>query len=82
MGFFFFFKIQGYFFDEYVLEGVFEEVNEIFLEFVFENLIRVLKIVQNVKWIKIKLIKKYFFCFIFEVDLVKDLIILFFFFRF
>lgn len=80
--FFFSFKIQGHFFDEYALEGVSEEANEIFLELAPENLTRALKTAQNAKWIKIKLTKKHSPCLTFEVDLVKDSIILFYFFRF
>lgn len=75
--FFFSFKIQGHFFDEYALEGVSEEANEIFLELAPENLTRALKTAQNAKWIKIKLTKKHSPCLTFEVDLVKDSIIYF-----
>lgn len=79
--FFLSFKIQGHFFDEYALEGVSEEANEIFLELAPENLTRALKTAQNAKWIKIKLTKKHSPCLTFEVDLVKDTIILFSFFK-
>lgn len=78
--FFFSFQIQGHFFDEYALEGVSEEANEIFLEVAPENLTRALKTAQNAKWIKIKLTKKHSPCLTFEVDLVKDSIFLFSFF--
>ncbi|XP_011419857.1 checkpoint protein HUS1-like [Crassostrea angulata] len=60
---------QGHFFDEYALEGVSEEANEIFLELAPENLTRALKTAQNAKWIKIKLTKKHSPCLTFEVDL-------------
>ncbi|XP_062593869.1 checkpoint protein HUS1-like isoform X2 [Saccostrea cucullata] len=60
---------QGHFFDEYAMEGVSEEANEIFLEVAPENLMKALKTAQNAKWIKIKLTKKHAPCLTFEVDL-------------
>ncbi|KAL5010696.1 hypothetical protein ScPMuIL_013001 [Solemya velum] len=49
---------QGHFFDEYAMEGVCQEANEIYLELAPENLVKALKTAQNAKWIKIKLTKK------------------------
>uniref|UniRef100_A0A8C2F8H6 Checkpoint protein n=1 Tax=Cyprinus carpio TaxID=7962 RepID=A0A8C2F8H6_CYPCA len=49
---------QGNFFDEFQLEGVSADANEIFLEVAPENLSRALKTAQNAKSVKIKLTKK------------------------
>ncbi|XP_060079892.1 checkpoint protein HUS1-like [Ylistrum balloti] len=60
---------QGHFFDEYAMEGVSEEDNEIFLELAPENLMKALKTAQSAKWLKIKLTKKHTPCLTVEVDL-------------
>lgn len=60
---------QGHFFDEYAMEGVSEEDNEIFLELAPENLLKALKTAQSAKWLKIKLTKKHTPCLTVEVDL-------------
>ncbi|KAK9952845.1 hypothetical protein ABG768_016877 [Culter alburnus] len=49
---------QVNFFDEFQLEGVSADANEIFLEVAPENLSRALKTAQNAKSVKIKLTKK------------------------
>ncbi|KAM6953285.1 checkpoint protein HUS1 isoform 1-T2 [Aplochiton taeniatus] len=53
---------QANFFDEYQLEGVSTEDNEICLEVTPENLSRALKTAQNAKAVKIKLTKKHCPC--------------------
>ncbi|XP_028289841.1 checkpoint protein HUS1 isoform X2 [Gouania willdenowi] len=53
---------QGNFFDEYQMEGVSSEDNEICLELSPENLSRALKTVQNAKSVKVKLTKKHCPC--------------------
>uniref|UniRef100_A0A3Q0R859 Checkpoint protein n=1 Tax=Amphilophus citrinellus TaxID=61819 RepID=A0A3Q0R859_AMPCI len=50
------------FFDEYQMEGVSSEDNEICLEVTPENLSRALKTVQNAKVVKVKLTKKHCPC--------------------
>lgn len=60
---------QSHFFDEYMLDGLSKEDNEIFLEFAPENLLRAMKTAQVAKWIKIKLTKKHAPCLTVEVDL-------------
>lgn len=60
---------QGHFFDEYAMEGVSEEDNEIYLELSPENLMKALKTTQSAKWVKIKLTKKHSPCLTVEVDL-------------
>jgi len=49
------------FFDEYGMEGVNAESNEIYLEFAPDNLVRCLKCAQNAKSIKIKVRKELLF---------------------
>ncbi|XP_059180817.1 checkpoint protein HUS1 [Centropristis striata] len=53
---------QANFFDEYQMEGVCSEDNEICLEMSPENLSRALKTVQNAKSVKVKLSKKHCPC--------------------
>ncbi|KAF7642367.1 hypothetical protein LDENG_00259220 [Lucifuga dentata] len=53
---------QANFFDEYQMEGVSSEANEICLEVAPENLSRALKTVQNAKSVKLKLTKKHCPC--------------------
>ncbi|XP_017289422.1 checkpoint protein HUS1 [Kryptolebias marmoratus] len=54
--------LQANFFDEYQMEGVSSEFNEICLEVTPENLSRALKTVQNAKYVKIKLTRKHCPC--------------------
>ncbi|KAM3929486.1 checkpoint protein HUS1 isoform 1-T1 [Leptodactylus fuscus] len=60
---------QANFFDEYQMEGVSAEQNEIYLELVPENLSRALKTAQNAKAIKIKLTNKHCPCLTVAVEL-------------
>ncbi|KAH3703106.1 checkpoint protein HUS1-like isoform X1 [Dreissena polymorpha] len=60
---------QGHFFDEYAMEGVSAEENEIYLELAPENLVKALKTAQTAKWVKVKLTKKHAPCITIEVDL-------------
>jgi len=65
------FILQAYFFDEYQMDGVNKEHNEIFLEITLENLCRALKSAQNAKSLKIKLTKKQTACLTVEIELVS-----------
>ncbi|XP_053560555.1 checkpoint protein HUS1-like [Bombina bombina] len=60
---------QGNFFDEYQMEGVCAEQNEIYLELIPENLSRALKSAQNAKTVKIKLTNKQCPCLTVAVEL-------------
>lgn len=60
---------QANFFDEYQLEGVSADANEICLEVAPENLSRALRTAQNAKAVKIKLTKKHCPC----ITLVAEL---------
>ncbi|KAJ7322741.1 hypothetical protein JRQ81_019028 [Phrynocephalus forsythii] len=60
---------QGSFFDEFQMEGVATENNEIFLEVTSENLSRALKTAQNAKSVKIKLTNKQCPCLTVAVEL-------------
>ncbi|XP_039248649.2 checkpoint protein HUS1-like [Styela clava] len=60
---------QENFFDEYQMEGVNKDCNEIYLEVVAENLSRALKSAQAAKALKIKLTKKQSPCLSLEVEL-------------
>ncbi|XP_077125527.1 checkpoint protein HUS1 isoform X1 [Ranitomeya variabilis] len=60
---------QANFFDEYQMEGVSSEQNEIFLELIPENLSRALKTAQNAKAVKIKLTNKHCPCITVAVEL-------------
>ncbi|NXF23908.1 HUS1 protein, partial [Rhodinocichla rosea] len=60
---------QGNFFDEFQMEGVAVEHNEIYLEFVPENLWRALKTAQSAKAVKIKLTNKHCPCLRVAVEL-------------
>ena len=60
---------QGHFFNEFNMEGVNEEHNEIYLELIPENLVRCLKSAQSAKSVKLKLTKKNTPCLTFEVEL-------------
>ncbi|XP_073486725.1 checkpoint protein HUS1 isoform X2 [Aquarana catesbeiana] len=61
---------QANFFDEYQMEGVSQEQNEIYLELVPENVSRALKTAQNAKAVKIKLTNKHCPCLTVAVELV------------
>lgn len=63
---------QGHFFDEYAMEGVSKEANEIYLEVAPDNIVKALKTASNAKWIKIKLTKKHVPCLTFEIDQVGE----------
>ncbi|XP_056376220.1 checkpoint protein HUS1 isoform X3 [Hyla sarda] len=60
---------QTNFFDEYQMEGVSAEQNEIYLELAPENLSRALKTAQNAKAVKIKLTNKHCPCLTVAVEL-------------
>ncbi|XP_069715810.1 checkpoint protein HUS1 isoform X2 [Phaenicophaeus curvirostris] len=62
---------QGNYFDEFQMEGVAAEHNEIYLEVVPENLSRALKTAQNAKAFKIKLTNKHCPCLRVAVELVS-----------
>lgn len=68
---FLFILSKGNFFDEYQLEGVSEDANEICLEINPENLSRALKTAQNAKSVKIKLTKKHCPCLTLAAELVR-----------
>ncbi|XP_037241460.1 checkpoint protein HUS1 isoform X2 [Falco rusticolus] len=63
---------QGNFFDEFQMEGVAPEHNEIYLEVVPENLSRALKTAQSAKTVKIKLTNKHCPCLRVAVELVIE----------
>ncbi|KAM6278660.1 checkpoint protein HUS1 isoform 3-T3 [Spheniscus humboldti] len=63
---------QGNFFDEFQMEGVAAEHNEIYLELVPENLSRALKTAQNAKAVKIKLTNKHCPCLRVAVELKEE----------
>lgn len=65
------FLAQVNFFDEYQMEGVSSEDNEICLEVTPENLSRALKTVQNAKAVKVKLTKKHCPCLTIAAELVR-----------
>ncbi|CAI9727833.1 HUS1-like [Octopus vulgaris] len=60
---------QDHFFDEYMLDGLSKDNDEIFLEINPDNLLKALKTGQTAKWIKIKLTKKQVPSLTLEVDL-------------
>ncbi|XP_071103105.1 checkpoint protein HUS1-like [Haliotis cracherodii] len=60
---------QGNFFDEFAMDGLSADANEIYLELTPENLLRAMKTAQTAKWVKIKLTKKHSPCLTVEVDL-------------
>ncbi|KAG1661335.1 Checkpoint protein HUS1 [Nymphon striatum] len=60
---------QGNYFNEYNMEGVSSDDNEIYLEFIPENLAKALKVAQNAKSLKIKLTKKHAPCLTVEIEL-------------
>lgn len=62
---------QVNFFDEYQIEGVSPDANEICLEVAPENISRALKTAQNAKSVKIKLTKKHCPCLTLAAELVS-----------
>uniref|UniRef100_A0A0B6Z858 Checkpoint protein n=1 Tax=Arion vulgaris TaxID=1028688 RepID=A0A0B6Z858_9EUPU len=60
---------QSHFFDEYAMEGVSQEDNEIYLEVHPELLLKSLKTAQAAKCVKVKLTKKHVPCLTLEIDL-------------
>lgn len=62
---------QVNFFDEYQIEGVSPDANEICLEVAPENISRALKTAQNAKSFKIKLTKKHCPCLTLAAELVS-----------
>lgn len=63
---------QANFFDEYQMEGVNAENNEICLEVTVENLARSLKTIQAAKSVKVKLTKKHCPCLTIAAELVRS----------
>ncbi|XP_064644167.1 checkpoint protein HUS1-like [Lineus longissimus] len=61
--------MQSHFFNEYSMDGVSEEDNEIYLEVCPDSLTRSLKSAQNAKTVKIKLTKRHTSCITFEIEL-------------
>ncbi|XP_006821568.1 checkpoint protein HUS1-like [Saccoglossus kowalevskii] len=61
--------IQANFFDEYNMDGVSAEFNEIYLDIIGENIMRALKSAQSAKSVKVKLTKKHTPCLTFDVQL-------------
>ena len=47
------------FFDDYIMDGLSPLANEIYIEIMFEELVRALKPAQNARLLKIRLIKKH-----------------------
>lgn len=67
---------EAHFFSEYNMEGLNKIDNEIYLEFVADNVsktLSALKVTSSAKSIKIKLTKKISPCLTFEIDLVSCL---------
>ncbi|XP_063778710.1 checkpoint protein HUS1 isoform X2 [Pseudophryne corroboree] len=62
---------QANFFDEYQMEGVSVDQNEIYLELMPENISRALKTAQNARAVKIKLTNKHCPCLTLAVELVS-----------
>ncbi|XP_074653018.1 checkpoint protein HUS1-like [Tubulanus polymorphus] len=60
---------QGHFFNEYSIDGLSAEANEIFLEVIPENFMKALKTSQVSKSIKVKLTKKHTPCLTFEIEM-------------
>uniref|UniRef100_A0A7M4FB58 Uncharacterized protein n=1 Tax=Crocodylus porosus TaxID=8502 RepID=A0A7M4FB58_CROPO len=60
------------FFDEFQMEGMPAEHNEIYLALTMENLSKALKTAQNAKTVKIKLTDKHCPCLTVAVDLVRS----------
>ena len=64
---------QSHFFNEYNMDGVSEDANEIYLDVIPENLLRCMKAAQNAKSVKLKLTKKHTPCLTFEVELPSQM---------
>ena len=62
--------LQSNFFNEYAMDGVSEEANEIYLDLIPDNLMKALRTAQSAKSVKIKLTKKHTPCLTFEVEQV------------
>ena len=62
---------QSNFFDEYRMEGVAEDANEIYLEVTPDDIVRSMKTAHAAKSVKIKLTKKFSPCLTFEIELVS-----------
>ncbi|CAM1324234.1 HUS1 (predicted) [Pycnogonum litorale] len=60
---------QGYLFDEYNMEGVSAEQNEIYLELNADNLVKAMKSAHSAKSVKIKLTRKHVPCITLEIEL-------------
>ncbi|KAI8749235.1 checkpoint protein hus1 [Biomphalaria glabrata] len=60
---------QSHFFDEYAMDGVSAEANEIYLEVMPDLMLKALKTAHSAKWIKLKLTKKNTPCLTMEIDL-------------
>lgn len=60
---------QSHFFDEFAMEGVCPEANEIYLEVSPDLLLRSLRTAHAAKWLKLKLTKKHTPCLTMEIDL-------------
>ncbi|XP_076455723.1 checkpoint protein HUS1-like isoform X2 [Babylonia areolata] len=60
---------QGHFCDEYAMQGISAEANEIYVELCPENLLRALKTAQAARWVKLKLTHKHTPCLTVEVEL-------------
>ncbi|XP_077993631.1 checkpoint protein HUS1-like [Glandiceps talaboti] len=60
---------QGNFFDQYNMDGVSPEANEIFLDLTLDNMVKALKSAQTAKSVKIKLTKKRSPCLTFDIEL-------------
>ena len=64
------FCFQSHFFNEYNMDGVSQDANEIYLELMPDSLLRSLKTAQNAKSVKMKLTKKQTPCLTLEVEMV------------
>ncbi|XP_012863035.2 checkpoint protein HUS1-like, partial [Echinops telfairi] len=59
------------FFNEFQMEGISEENNEIYIELTPENLSRALKTAQNARALKVKLTNQHFPCLMISVELLS-----------
>ncbi|XP_075414251.1 checkpoint protein HUS1 [Tenrec ecaudatus] len=62
---------QENFFNEFQMEGISEENNEIYVELTSENLSRALKTAQNARALKVKLTNKHFPCLTVSLELLS-----------
>ena len=58
-------------FSEYLIDGMSEDANEIYLEVTPDDLLRAMKTAHTAKSVKIKLAKKFSPCLSIEVELVR-----------